>query len=81
MVIIKNVIKDIERKFNVVVISVIDSPKSYIISTISPKSTIETSVDTFYSMNKNTGEISEYSPLLDIEEFKKYKDNVIYRKK
>lgn len=74
-------IENIKRRFNVPVISVIDFPTQYIICTASQKGTIETSVDTFYSMKKSTGEISEYSPLMDIEEFKKYKDNVIYRKK
>lgn len=40
-----------------------------------------TSLDSFFSVNKQTGNIKEYSPVMDPEEFKKALKRVVYRSK
>lgn len=82
MVTVMDAIKAVEKKDSGISVGVVmDFPKSYIVSFMSKGGSMETSVDNFYSVDKNNGRISEYSPLFDLEEFKKYKDNVVYRRK
>lgn len=46
-----------------------------------PKGSKEPPLDPFFRVNKKTGEISEYSPLFNLEEFKFCMKNNIIEKK
>lgn len=65
-----------------IVNSVMDSPSGYIVS-IQPKKWDENELllDPFFKVSKKDGSMSEYSPVMDPEEFKKALQNVLYVRK
>ena len=38
------------------------------------------SLDSFFKVEKSSGKVSEYSPVMDPEEFKKALKNIVYKK-
>ena len=65
-----------------VINSVMDSPSAYIVS-IQPKDwdENETLLDPFFKVSKKDGFVSEYSPVMDPEEFKKALQNLLYTRR
>ena len=64
-----------------IVEAVMDSGNSFIVSII-PKNLKDgdMSLDSFFKVDKKTKKVSEYSPVMDPEEFKKALKNIVYKK-
>ena len=62
--------------------SIMETPDSYIFN-IQPKDWDDNDyvLDGFFKVSKTDGDLSEYSPVMDVEEFKAALKNIIYERK